>query len=294
MSQPPLDEIEDLAQSLRQEFSAPIDLPEPATRLGLAKREGQPIRQFKHLHQTCWGHAEHLAISGQIKILSLMDGYISCTQSGAIIGHYLYARTILEECAFFNEVKLRLNEVRKKPDKNWMSKGEEFFALLIRFRFSSNDKSLLNKLESRGFPHKLLKPINIKNCISSLSLTQELAALVPTYDTLCDYIHHNGPSHFTTSSGFFTGMMGTHHTSGGGFFTKEPTAITRYQYPNLPKVAEALENTAQAALYAGKACREICKQLPRSPYTEEKIQEMTGTRDGAVYLGQAEAPDQRN
>ena len=68
-----------------------------------------------------------------------------------------------------------------------MPKGEEFFALVVRFRFATGDKEMQKTMESHGFPQKLLKPVNVMTCIASLSTNPAVAHLAPFYDKLCDY-----------------------------------------------------------------------------------------------------------
>jgi len=196
-----LDEIRTFADSIRVRYESPIEFPEPNFRLGLAERAGQPTRQFKHLHQMCMGHVEHLAISGEIKLLSLIDGYLMAATSGVVIGPFLFARTIVEQCAFMNELNRRLLEIARKPQKNWMSKGEEFFSVVVRFRFATGDKKLQKNMEAEGFPKKLLKPVNVMTCIDSLASNPALNTLGESYDKFCDFVHHNCQSHYTASSG---------------------------------------------------------------------------------------------
>jgi len=283
-----LSDLKTLADELRTEFAEPIELPEPSARLGLTERAGQPVRQFKHLHQMCLGHVEHLSLSGAIKLLALLDGYLSAAQSSATIGQYLYARTILEECAFINEVQRRLLEVARKPLGNWMPKGEEFFSLVVRFRFATGDKEKQKTMESHGFPQKLLKPVNVMTCVASLSTNPAVAHLAPLYDTLCDFVHHNGPSHYTTSVGFYIGKAASHFGSGGAILTNSAGPIARYQYPAPNKAAKAIEDTAEAILTAARTCRKLLNELPRSPFPPSQIKEMTGTELGMVYLGKVQ------
>lgn len=284
---PVLDELSDLAESFRAQFVAPIELPEPAPRLGLQERTGQPARQFKHLHQMCLGHVEHLALSGRIKLLALLDGYLSAVSTGAVIGDYLFARTVIEQCAFTCEVQRRLAEVSRKPEANWLPKGEEFFSLVIRFRFATADKALQRHLESQGIPQKLLKPVNVMNCIAALVTSPDLAQLAPLYEQFCDYVHHNGPSHYTTSSGFFVDSVASHHASGGAILTKKAGPISRYEYPTTAKAQKAIDDTVNSVVLAAGACNRMLTDMHRSPYTMQQIKQMTGNELGMVYLGKA-------
>ncbi|HEX2541077.1 MAG TPA: hypothetical protein VHM00_08335 [Caldimonas sp.] len=282
-----LAEVELLAGELRQHFVAPMELPEPSTRLGLSERAGQPVRQFKHLHQMCLGHVENLALSSQIKLLALLDGYIDCATKGATLGLYLFARTIVEQCAFANEVRRRLLEVSNKPAGNWMPKGEEFFGLAVRFRFATGNKELQKQLEALGFPQKLLKPVNVMNCVASLLANPSTAELAPFYDKLCDFVHHNGPSHYTASSGYFVGSAAVHHSSGGAVLTKTPGPISRYEYPAANKAQTALDDTVQGVSLAARECLKLTSETPRSPFPTSQIKEMTGNELGMVFVGNA-------
>lgn len=64
--------IQEIAE-IREEFlgslSLPIQWPEPHPRLDLESRSDSDERTFKHIHQSCIGHAENFRISNQIKII---------------------------------------------------------------------------------------------------------------------------------------------------------------------------------------------------------------------------------
>ena len=68
------DELVEIADQFRTRFESPVEGPEPAPRLGLEARAGQPLRQFKHLHQMCLGHAQYFEFSAALKLLALPDG----------------------------------------------------------------------------------------------------------------------------------------------------------------------------------------------------------------------------
>ena len=137
-----------------------------------------------------------------------------------------------------------------------------------------------------SFPQKLLKPVNVLTCIASLSTNPAVAHLVPLYDKLCDFVHHNGPSHYTASVGFYIGNVASHFGSGGAILTNSPVPIARYQYPASNKAAKAIEDTVEAILIAARTCRQLLIDFPRSPFPVSQIKEMTGSEHGMVYLGQ--------
>jgi len=283
-TQSELDELTALAERLRAEFVAPVEFPEPAQRLGLKERAGDPVRQFKHLHQMCLGHVEHLVLSGRIKLLALLDGYLSAVSDAAVIGQYLFARTILEKCAFTMEVQQRLADVSRKPEANWLQKGEEFFSLIVRFRFATSDNAHQRVLASHGIPKKLLKPINVTNYINALASIPEVAHFVPLYDKLCDYVHHNSRSHFASSSGSFVGRVASHYASGRAIVSDKPGPISRYVYPTPSKAKEATDDTIAAVALAANKCEYILGKLHRSPYSKQQIVQMTGNEFGAMQL----------
>ncbi len=123
------------------------------------------------------------------------------------------------------------------------------------------------------------------NYIDALAETPEVAHFVPLYDKLCDYVHHNSQSHFTTSSGSFTGRVASHYASGGAILMKEPGPISRYVYPTPSKAQKATDDTVAAVALAAKKCEYILGNLPRSPYSKQQILQLTGNEFGTVYLG---------
>ena len=215
-----------------------------------------------------------------------METYLRCTDDGFTIGAYLITRTVLEQCAFTIEARNRLSAIAAKPDKSWLPKGEEFFSLTVRLRFATSNKALQKSLQDKGFPPKLLKPINVMTCVAALGSRPELAHLAPVYDMLCDHIHHNGPSHFTSSSGFFIGNAGLHHASGSGILTTNSGPISRYEYPNVDRHNGAIKDTATTILLAAKSTLAIIEILPRSPFSIGLVEQITGTPHGLALLGQ--------
>ena len=87
----------------------------------------------------------------------------------------------------------------------------------------------------------------------------------------------------------FVGTVGRHHASGGAIVTPSPGPITRYVYPNPLKAKKALNDTVGAVALAARTCNRMLHEIPRSPYSIEQIQKITGTELGMSYFGTAKA-----
>lgn len=270
--------------TLRSRFGDRIEWPEPAPRLNLAARAGDPVRQFKHLHQMCVGHTEHFVQASAVKLLYLIDGYSLVQQSENTLGMYLFARSIVELCAVVVEADRRLLEIAEKPQGSWRPKGEEFFAQIVRLRFGTSDPVARAKLEAVGHPARLLKPLNVMNCIEALRTNPELRALLEAYDRFCDFVHHNLSSNFTASPGFRVDIA-ARHSSGGAIVLKQPTSVTLYQYPVPTKAQAAAADTGPVVALAAQHTSRVFEEMVRSPFPTEQIVEMTGNAQGMVYLG---------
>jgi len=279
-----LEDLERLAAPLRSHVVSAIEFPEPAMRLDLASREGAPNRQFKYLHQMCLLHAENFAQAHQVKLVSLIDGYQTIVRAGNALGPYLFARSILELSAFVYDVSRRLREIAVKPDPGWRSKGEEFFALVVRARFATTDPKKRQALEAGGCPAKLLKPLNVMNSITALTGDPEAAdVLANQYDKLCDFVHHNLSSQVTSSPGFRVGDT-AHSASGGALVLMKQAPITRYEYPVPNKAALALDETLPAVMKCIQICVRRLNEMPRTPFSTDQVRVFTGSGLGLTTL----------
>ena len=263
-----LDELEMRAASLREHVAAPIEFPEPAIKLDLLSREGEPVRQFKYLHQMCLLHAENFVRANEIKLVTLLDGYQLVARAQNALGPYLYARTLLELCAFSYDVAARLRDIAAKPSANWRPKGEEFFALLVRARFATTDPAKRQFLEAAGCPSRLLKPLNVMSSLSALAADPQAGTLSGQYEKFCDFVHHNLSSQVTSSPGFRMGDS-AHSAGGGALVTTKQGPITRYEYPVSSKAARAVEETLPVIVKAVEICVKSLKTLPRTPFSPE-------------------------
>jgi hypothetical protein len=278
-----LDKIISTLESLKKQVSSPIEFPEAAMKLDMKARANDPIRQFKYLHQMCTLHGEHFAISNQIKIVCLLDGYILLCNEKNPLGVYQFARSILELAAFINDISVRTINIQNKPVNNWQVKGEEFFSCLIRARFGTSHPKTIAHLKKHGVSNKLLKPINIMSSLQLLVKNPTAKGLHDKYAMLCDFVHHNLSSQITSSPGFRVGNL-ARSSGGGAFITSDNGAITRYQYPVSNKAELAIEETSEIVNTAMDICIERLNAMPRTPFLEKQLMEFTGSPLGVTQL----------
>lgn len=232
----------------------------------------------------CLLHAENFAQAHQIKLVSLLDGYQAVAKAENTLGPYLFARSILELTAFVYEVSARLTEIAAKPEANWKGKGEEFFTMIVRARFATTDPKKRQALESAGCPARLLKPLNVMKCISTLLTDPEATgALSEQYEKLCDFVHHNLSSQVTSSPGFRVGDM-AHSAGGGAIVMTKQAPITRYEYPVARKAALAIEETLPTVIKCVEICVKHLNKMPRTPFSVDQLREKTGSALGITTL----------
>lgn len=271
------------AESLRNQVATVVEFPEPSMRLDMKPRSNDDVRQFKYLHQMCTLHGESFAVSNQIKLVCLLDGYIALCKEMNPLGPYQFARSILELAAFLNDISSRAVKIANKPKDNWRAKGEEYFSCLIRARFGMSNPKTIEHLKSHGASKKLLKPINVMSSLDLLLKNTSAKSLEGKYDMLCDFVHHNLSSQITSSPGFRMGE--TARTSGGGgLVTMKNGPITRYQYPVPEKADLAISDTEDVVLTAMNICIESINSMPRTPFCEDQLLEFTGSRIGLTRL----------
>lgn len=197
------------------------------------------------------------------------------------IGIYSAARGLLEFNAFLFDVTDRLLSVVNGDQRQWRSRGEEFFGLIIRARFSTSDPSKANLLVLNGISKKHLRPFNITDSIRRLSLEAGFTDIAAHYDLLCDFVHHNLSSQTVSNVGTFVSDRAK--ASGGGTILMKTTApITRYDYPATSKIVKAAEETATVALRNAEHAIGWLNRCPESPFNQSEINKMTGTRFGMI------------
>ncbi len=280
--------LRDKYTSLRRRVEQPLELPEPNFRLDLASRANDENRMFKHIHQSCLMHATAFVRSNQIKLAYLIDAYVAMEEARNPSGTYAIARSLLELNAFLYEVKTRLSELINGDERNWRARGESFFGTIVRARFGTSDNSLAEKLLAAGIAKGSLKPMNVMNCISTLSAEDGFADIRPRYDRLCDFVHHNLSSQTVSSEGTFIGNVAR---SGGGGQLRTPRGpITRYRYPAEGKAHKAVDDTISGVILDQVAAVLWLNDTPDSPYRSDEIVRWTGTPFGITQVSPDRSP----
>lgn len=249
--------------------------PEAALKLDVESRSEDQHRVFKYLHQQNSMHAKHFVRAQQIKAVYILDGYLSQIAQRNSIGMYLFSRTMLELVAFVYEVQRRLDEIAKGSGKMWDQRGREFFANIVRARYSTCHEEKEHLLIDAGISKRHLKPLNVKSCLESLSKDESYGSLAKRYSEFCDFIHHNLSSQLIASKGIVI-TDSVLNESGGGIQTAQKGPFTVYEYPADNKANDAKESTLEFMLENAKAMIELINHLPSTPYSKNELVSHTG------------------
>jgi hypothetical protein len=252
-------------------------LPEFNANFDLGDRKDDRIRTVKYLQQSCSSHIEHCRAANAIKIAYLLSGYRSMAEARNIYGLYYFTRGGLELLALFYELKSRFAEIVAKPNDDFITKGQEFFSLIVRARYATSNAKLRSALKGAGLSERSLKPLNVMSCLQSLAAAKEFSELAAHYDELCDFVHHNAASHAAGSTGLVEGS-GFIHSSGGGMITPTNGHWSIYRYPVLTKEDDAIEKTAPLFVQIIEATGQLLGSLPRGPFDDEFLIKETGNR----------------
>lgn len=278
-----LNSIEESIREARQEVYSGIELPEPALKLDMAARGGDKLRQFKYLHQMCTLHVENFVASNQIKTVALVDGFLENARLESTLGMYLFTRSLLELAAFLHDVNERLTSVTAEPEQKWRPKGEQFFGIILRARFGTSNSELVKRLKEAGASKKHIEPFNIMQSLNKLIASADGNSLAGKYDQLCDYVHHNLSSHYTSSLGSRRGES-AHSEVGGAILLMKDSAISRYKYPAPNKAKKAQSDTVEVVDASLRLCTRELNRMPRTPYGEKQLKKMTGSSIGLALL----------
>lgn len=275
----------EMLHTLREEIvpriSRPIEYPEPSLRLDLQSRSDDEMRMVKHLQQSCLFHSLALHAANEIKLVYLIDGYLTMHLSANPIGLYSFARAMLEFAAFVHETRRRLIEVRERDELHWRPRGEEFFSLLIRARFGTSNPHHAELLVREGASKANVKVFHVEKSVESLAAVQGFETVHSEYAKLCDFVRHNLSSHTIAWAGLRQGTVA--HSSGGGeIHLAAPGPILCYQYPSAANAQLAANETAPMAAKLSKATVEWVNDSPEIPYTPQELLRMTGSHFGVA------------
>lgn len=164
--------------------------------LDLASRRGDTRRSFRHIDQNATFAAAHYKLGSYVKLAMLIDGFTSAVQQDNSLVEYATGRSAIELLANSHSVRTRLySTVAACTSRNWSDCGEKFYGITIRALFGTRDKERLQQLSSTGlFPKRRLEPFSLMDSVDALAKEAGFESLRQRYETLCDYVHHNGAS----------------------------------------------------------------------------------------------------
>lgn len=282
MSTITIQEIAEIREKFLGILSLPVQWPEPRPRLDLESRSDSDERTFKHIHQSCIGHAGNFRISNQIKVIHLLDSYLTLANSNPL-GIYMASRSALELCAFSHEVYKRLDSAKKHASQDWRGGGENFFKTIVRARFATSNPDFQQILKGQGASRSVLKPMSIGECIKNLVNVHGFEDAYCRYELLCDYVHHNLGSQSVNTAG--SGASPTAQSSGGGLILMPGGGtITEYRYPIPEKTNQAIDKTIEGFIADVRASWSALLDFPDTPYSPEQCEQFTGNSLGIQRL----------
>jgi hypothetical protein len=274
-----IDKLKIARQSGVKFFERPHDFPTGVHVLDLSARKESELRQFKHLHQNCFFLASELLTACQLRLLLLLDGYLALAETRNGIPMFAVTRAIMELNGLLIYLSARLGTYQAGDSKDWRSRGEGFFSLLVRARYGSRDSELVKELSSNGFSKSSLEPIHSKDCERALFTAPEFESDARLYGTLNDLIHTNSQGFNFGSPGYF--MSDNFSFGQATALLPEATPIIRYQYPAAEKQQAAIDLTADTTYRHTASILKIAEKFPISPFSVSEVFRMTGTTSGA-------------
>lgn len=277
-------ELLERLENMKSHLSKPHELPELDTKLDLGSKQDNHNQMFKYLHLQCLIHTDHFRNTQGIKCIYIIEGYLDLLKQQNPLAPYLFARTMLELVAFNYRVMEELNSIVQKDTKQWKSKGEQYFKYIVRARYATGDEEKLAALKEHGNMSKnALKPINIGECLRSLSGNRKYITLANRYGELCDYVHHNLSSQLICTQGVKKTDKFINEY-GDGVITNDKMHYTVYGYPVSNKAMKAEKDTLNFMLQCSTALFEIVEQIPLTVYNESDLLEYTGNRFGKTFV----------
>ena len=257
----------------------PETFPDPALVLDLESREGDRRKTINHIHQTCQAHVWHYKVVGEIKLIYLIDGYLSMVDLRNPLGMFGMARSMLEFHVSAAHLENELRQMASSHPSDLLSRGKDFFVAVVRARYSTVDPALRTRLEQIGVPSKHLGWPKITPYVKELAKNPEFAWVGNHYTLLCEYVHHNLPSTAVAASDLPYGRVSRNRM--GLVFTSKPGPQITYAWPSDAAVEGSIRFTASRAFDSIDSAQKILKNMPTTPFTPTELRRETGTRFGA-------------
>jgi hypothetical protein len=228
-------------------------------------------------------HRENFCSASRIKLLYLIDAYLTLAQTQNALALYGVSRSMLELNAFLHEVRSRLVKAAAHAENMWVQAGQEFFGMLIRARFATTRDDFKTVLRKEGVSEERLKPLNVMNCIQGLTQEVSYEDAESRYERLCDFVHHNLASAATATGSTESSEVAV-SSSGEVIIIPSGAVVSQYEYPVPKRFEMALAETVTRFLEDVWACVRWIDEMPRSPFPPELLERFTGSPDGFTEL----------
>jgi hypothetical protein len=273
-----LDGLRHTLRELRKGVPERFDAPSADATLNFEGRDGNKVREFRHILQMGTMQVMVLKRVSAMKLVYLLDLYVAAAERRNPLGLYIAARSVLEFHAFANTLAVRLDELRGGEESSWKDRGIAFYDSLIRARFGTSRKELVSVMQQQGRRAADVAPQGANSMIRELSKRTEFTEALSYYGVLCDFVHPNA-----SSQNIMMNEIKTSPVSGFADFvvvTKEPGPVMSFEFPSEHAYRHAFEFTSEQTLKSSRDTAELIARWPEFCFREEECLCMTGTPIG--------------
>jgi hypothetical protein len=268
-----LNNLKTFHDRILKELSQPAEFFEPDYKLDHESRK-DAVRKIKFFNQTAFAHSLFLRHGLALKLLSVIDGYISAVDHKNVVLVYLSARYALELLATVNFISDELKTAKAVELRDWQGRGTKFLLTLCRARHSSSDPKIAALMKSGGVSDSAIKPIRIGSAIKHLAQNENFKSAVHDYDFLSNVCHHNGTSHHLFHKSLrMTDMV---RLPGGEFIKRaSPGWAITLEYPPRQAYRAAVVQTARLVLSCAAWIDTMLQEFPLIPFSDRDCSTVT-------------------
>lgn len=202
--------------------------------LDLESRRGDTRRAFRHIDQNAHIAALHLKLGTYVKLAMLIDGFTSAVREDNSLVEYATGRSAIELLANAHTVRSRLYQTLAAcTAQNWVDCGQNFYGITIRALFGTRDSERARQLLSTGrFSKRRLEPFSVMDSVVAIAKEPGFESIRTRYETLCDYVHHNGASLAMSHANRFTAAEAKLGSRGAKIVLPGATSFATYTDPS--------------------------------------------------------------
>lgn len=251
--------------------------------LDLESRRGDTRRSFRHIEQNAHISALHLKLGSYVKLAMLIDGFTNALQDDNSLVEYATGRSAIELLANCHTVRSRLyTTVAACTTQNWTDCGDKFYGITIRALFGTRDTKRQQQLASTGlFPNRRIQAFSVMDSIRALAEEPGFESLAQRYETLCDYVHHNGASLAMSHANRFTAAEAAVGVTGAKIVLPGATEFATYTDPAERHRERSDELIRNATWFLDDALWAFIYiyNTPDSPFTPDIRKSVVGEED---------------